>query len=113
MNFDILGEMEVKTGNETDNAVSKKANNENQEPVKTMSKPTAKQISPEKPSANTNGINSNKFFKSESLKQPAKSNNTTIQSTGAKDGSFNGFKIFTISSLNPYQNKYANIVKFQ
>lgn len=106
MNFDIMGEMDIKTGTEADSVVPKRANNENQEPVKVPSKPNVKQITPEKPAANNSSINSSKFFKSESLKQPNKAN-TTTQSSGAKDGMFNGFKIFSISSLNPYQNKWS------
>ena len=110
MNFDILGEMDIKAGNEADNVPVKRANNENQEPNKTIIKPNVKQISPEKPapSNNNSAINSNKFFKSESLKQPNKAAHTS-HSSAAKDGSFNGFKLFTISSLNPYQNKYEFI----
>jgi hypothetical protein len=125
MNFTILGEMDPKTQPQSTAPSStnndKRLNNENQEPKRQQ-----QQSSPVKPqppaqsssSSSSSTVSTNKFFKQESLKQPShkakspllsnKNNNSTLNSTAScdKNSSFNGFKIFTIASLNPYQNKY-------
>ena len=117
MNFSILGEMDPKatTTSTTTNNSEKKINNENNEPKKDT-------ISPPKQQQQSATINSNKFFKQESLKQPVNKtksplnqnkNNSALNGSVANDkNSFNGHKIFTIASLNPYQNKYFVYKKF-
>lgn len=84
LNFEILGEMDANPKPQAATAISqptKHVQNEN--------------IEPNKPH---NQTNSKSFFsKKESDFEKPQSNNAP--------GTFNGFKIFGISSLNPYQNK--------
>ena len=108
MNFIVLGEGDFKATNVAPaNNVEKKLNIENHEPMKSS---PVKQA----PVVQSSSLNAKQFFKQDSLKQPApkvksplnSNNNATLNSSAMSDkNSFNGFKIFTIASLNPYQNK--------
>jgi hypothetical protein len=101
MNFEILDESAVSE------MLEKKQNNENHEPMK--SSPVKQQPAPVVSAT----VSTNKFFKQEPVKQPPNkiksplNQNSSINSSMSTNdkNSFNGFKIFTISSLNPYQNK--------
>jgi replication factor A1 len=87
LNFEILGEMDSSASNaETAKPVH---NNENIEPNK-----------PEK-----SKMDSKSFFnkKEDDLKKPSGGN----AGSNNPPGMFNGHKIFGISSLNPYQNKWS------
>jgi len=87
LNFDILGEMDTAT---TNSQTTKPVQNENIEPkpLNNNSKPT---------------MDSKSFFnkKEDNVKKPLSTPSNT------QSGKFNDQKIFGISSLNPYQNKWA------
>jgi len=99
LNFEILGEMDTKTPSSTSsssNETTKPVQNENIEPEEN------------KPS------NAKKFFnnKDSTNNQPKANAGKLVDqnaSTAANSqpGMFNGFKVFGISSLNPYQNKWS------
>ncbi len=116
MNFDILspdednGESAVDSDSEYSSAVEtqhQRVNNENLEPKKSSS-PVQQQVAKQ-----NGGINSSKFFKPDTYKQPvnkgqptvfaATANNSVMNTSTAGAGSA---KLCTITSLNPYQNKY-------
>nr|ADR72941.1 replication protein A1 [Brachionus ibericus] len=86
LNFEILGEMDPNSKPQATNAISqpsKQIQNENIEPNKPNNQTNTKSFFSKK---------ENDFEKAQSTNPP---------------GTFNGFKIFGISSLNPYQNKWA------
>lgn len=91
LNFEIIGEMDPNAKpaepvkNESHFQQPKHVQNEN--------------IEPNKPDPKTNQSNAKSFFNNKDS-QVQKSNPSTNQ-----PGMFNSFKIFGISSLNPYQNK--------
>ena len=94
LNFEILGEMEIKTGGEATQP-AKPVQNENIEPKKQETKTAP-------PSAKS-------FFNNKESQNPVQNSGKLAASNNAgkeeQPGMFNGFKIFGISSLNPYQNK--------
>lgn len=101
LNFEILGEMDPKIQNqgsahEEHQPAKKPVQNENIEPVK--------------PEAKAGQNNAKNFYNKEHSQPPQKpalsSNNAASNSSAAgANGMFNNFKVFGISSLNPYQNK--------
>lgn len=103
LNFEILGEMEVKSQTSSSSA-----------DVSEKSKPVQNEnIEPEENRTNSTASNAKKFFNKKDATSPPTKNSTKIveppQSAAAaaptQSGQFNGFKVFGISSLNPYQNK--------
>lgn len=106
---DVLGDMEVEsTANDTQKKV---INNENKEPIKQQQIYQKKIESPDKQESMTSAKPVSKSFYGDKPKQqqdyPSKLAQKS-QSTGASaPGMFNGFKVFDIASLNPYQNKWS------
>ncbi len=106
MDFDILNddhENEPMDDQESNNS-HKNVNNENLEPAKHHQSPVKQQQN----SNQNSGISSKTFFKHETYNKPANkqlstsaNNNSMLNSTA----SASQFKLFSISSLNPYQNK--------
>lgn len=103
LNFEILGEMEVKS--QTSSAAGD---------VSEKSKPVQNEnIEPEESKTINTTSNAKKFFNKKDATSPPTKNSTKIveppQSAAAatQSGQFNGFKVFGISSLNPYQNKWS------
>ena len=99
LNFEILGEMEIKSTtpslNEPPVKPAPKVQNENVEPKKEV--PNAKSFfgkdnAPANPPPKAN---------KPALSTPASTASNTTQSGGM----FNNFKILEIKTLNPYQNK--------
>lgn len=86
--------MEIKTGGEAAQP-AKPVQNENIEPKKQETK--------------TAPSNAKSFFNNKESQNPVQnSGKLAASNTAGKEeqpGMFNGFKIFGISSLNPYQNK--------
>ncbi len=103
LNFEIMGDMDTKPSSEG-------------QPMQQQTKASSFQnenIEPQKPESKANQSTTKSFYNKES--QYNSNKESQVQSTGklstssscsSEKGSFNGFKVFGISSLNPYQNKY-------
>jgi len=95
LNFEIIGEMDPKVTTSSSEAQKPNIQNENIEP-KSVEKP----IQPQSKSFYSNND-------TQASKVVSKLNNTTNNASASQPGMFNNFKIFGISSLNPYQNKWS------
>jgi len=106
LNFEILGEMEMKPQTPSLNeppvkkeaAPPQKVQDENDEPKKEM---------PSNAKSFFNNKEAQAFPPSKTNKPPLNSNIPTSTASNTQAGMFNGFKIGTIASLNPYQNKWS------
>jgi hypothetical protein len=112
LNFEIIGHMDPNSVNDHQEhsnnhprqqaqqqpTQSKQLQNENIEPKKT-----------ETPKSQFGAMNTKSFFNNKESQHDNVPNSSKIISSvdknAAPSGSFNGFKIVGISSLNPYQNK--------
>ena len=107
LNFEILGEMDPKV----------QSNDEPQQQAVKKPVQNIENIEPAKPEAKAGQNNAKNFYNKDS--QPAQkpalsSNNSASNSSGAgTNGMFNNFKVFGISSLNPYQNKLVSNNKWR
>lgn len=100
MNFEILGEMDP---NPKSNSSGGETNESHyQQQPQQQSKPIQNEnIEPNKPNAPIS-----KSFYNNKESQPVPKSSAPLTASSNQPGTFNSFKIYGISSLNPYQNKY-------
>jgi replication factor A1 len=111
LNFEILGEMDIKpqaaslnepvTKKET--PLTEKVLNEIVEPKKEVAPSNAKTFFNNKEAAPV----AQKTVKQTPAATPASANNNNNNNNNTQSGMFNGCKVVGIKSLNPYQNKWA------
>ena len=105
LNFEVIGEMDPKSQSSTSssansNEVTKPVQNENIEPEENKTSNAKKFFNTKDSNTNQTKPNAGKL-----VDQNASTASNASNTANNQPGMFNGFKVFGISSLNPYQNK--------
>lgn len=95
VNFEILGEMPIGSGNDAVAPVQQNQPQPQSKPVQNN-----ENIEPNKPSVQTKA-----FYNNASTKESQTAHKPTPLAASNQTQMFNSFKIMGISGLNPYQNK--------